>query len=124
MLQRLESCTVSGVKFLYTSKLVTGDQNFGCMRVGPCGFTASFQLSSTFLSISHLVAAYPWQQFLCKSCGVRAALDVFGISHCIESVSAVLKSSGYPKSALNGMVITRHKKILGSVLEMDDFGLN
>lgn len=66
----LESCTTSGVKFLYTSKLVTGGQNF----VWPYGFTAFFQFSYTSLSIFHLVAVYPRQQFLCKSCGVRAVL--------------------------------------------------
>lgn len=42
----LESCTASGVKFLYISKLVTGGQNFRCVEVGTCEFTAFFQLSS------------------------------------------------------------------------------
>lgn len=45
----IESCTASGVKFLYTSKLVTEDQDFRCMGVRPCGFTAFFQLFSRWL---------------------------------------------------------------------------
>lgn len=33
----LESCTAKEVICLYSSRLVTGDQDLGCMGVGPCG---------------------------------------------------------------------------------------
>lgn len=62
-----------------------------------------------FLSIPAPVCSlsiqFPRQQLLCKglwgqSC---AASLVFGIPHCSASRLGVLKSSGYPKSALSLM---------------------
>lgn len=55
--------------------------------------------------VCSLPIQFPRQQLLCKGLWAQscAALAVFGIPDCSASLSVLLKSSSYPKSALSLM---------------------